>query len=75
MLVHIFRAASSPCCSNKSRRQTADENVDQDGKEIAEVVHHNFYVDDLKSIRTVNPSIHLDHTLCRAFVLSKQSPW
>ena len=59
MLVHIFGAVSCCCCSNKVRRQTADDNADTYGKKIAEVVHRNFYVDDLKSIGTVNEGIEL----------------
>lgn len=35
--VHIFGATSSPCCSNKVRY----------GKQAAETVHRNFYIDDL----------------------------
>ncbi|XP_015751232.1 PREDICTED: uncharacterized protein LOC107331194 [Acropora digitifera] len=38
MLVHIFGATSSPCCSNKALRQTADDNEDKYGSEAAETV-------------------------------------
>lgn len=55
MQVHIFGATSSPCCSNKALRQTADDNEDKYGKEVAETVCRNFYVDDLlKSIQTIS---------------------
>ena len=47
MLVDIFGATSSPCCSNKAVRQTADDNEDKYGSEAAETVRRNFYVDDL----------------------------
>lgn len=51
MQVHIFGATSSPCCSIKALRQTADDNEDKYGKEVAETVRRNFNVDDLlKSI-------------------------
>lgn len=55
MQVHIFGATSSPCCSNKSLRQTADDNEDKYGSEVAETVRRNFYVDDLlKSVQTTD---------------------
>ena len=47
MQVHIFGATSSPCCSNKALRQTADDNEEKYGKQAAETVRRNFYVDDL----------------------------
>ena len=37
MLVHIFGATSSPCCSNKALRQTADDNEDKYGSETTEI--------------------------------------
>ena len=55
MLVHIFGATSSPCCSNKALRQTADDNEDKYGSEAAETVRRNFYVDDLlKTVQTTD---------------------
>lgn len=60
MLVHIFGAKSSPCCSNKALKQTADDNEMKYGKEVADVVRRNFYVDDLlKSTSTVKQAIDL----------------
>ncbi len=54
MLVHIFGAKSSPCCANKALLKTADDNESKYGKDVAEVVRRNFYVDDLlKSTETV----------------------
>ena len=60
MLVHIFGATSSPCCSNKALRQTADDNEDKYGSEAAETVRRNFYVDDLlKSVQTTDQATAL----------------
>ena len=47
--VQIFGATSSPCCSNKALRQTADDNEEKYAKQAAETVRRNFYVDDLLS--------------------------
>lgn len=47
MLVHIFGAKHSPCCTNKALLQTADDNEEKYGKEVADTVRRNFYVDDL----------------------------
>lgn len=60
MLVHIFGASSSPCCSNKALRQTADDNEDKYGSEAAVTVRRNFYVDDLlKSVQTTDQATAL----------------
>ena len=60
MLVHIFGATSSPCCSNKALRQTADEHEDKYDSEAAETVRRNFYVDDLlKSVQTTDQATAL----------------
>lgn len=60
MQVHIFGATSSPCCSNKALWQTTDDNEDKYGKEVAETVRRNFYVDDLlKSIQTISQAATL----------------
>ena len=60
MLVHIFGAKSSPCCANKALLQTADDNELKYGKDVAEVVRRNFYVDDLlKSTATDEEAIDL----------------
>ncbi|KAL9982155.1 hypothetical protein ACROYT_G010965 [Oculina patagonica] len=60
MQVHIFGATSSPCCSNKALRQTADDNEEKYGTQAAETVRHNFYVDDLlKSTATVDEAADL----------------
>ena len=58
MLVHIFGTASSPSCANFSLRQTAVEFGHQHKPSIAEIVHHNFYVDDcLVSFPSVEEAI------------------
>ncbi|XP_044181007.1 uncharacterized protein LOC122962163 [Acropora millepora] len=60
MLVYIFGATSSPCCSNKALRQTTDDNEDKYGSEAAETVRRNFYVDDLlKSVQTTDQATTL----------------
>ena len=46
MLVHIFGASSSPCCTNKSVQQTADDN-ERFSPEVINTVRRNFYVDDV----------------------------
>ena len=47
MLVHIFEAKSPPCYANKALLQTADDNEEKYGKEVADTVRRNFYVGDL----------------------------
>ena len=64
MQVHIFGATSSSCCSNKALRQTADDNEDKYGSEVAEAVRRNFYVDDLlKSVQTTDQATILAFNL------------
>jgi len=51
MLVHIFGAASSPCCANRAAQQTADDNKERFGPEVIDTVRRNFnVVDVLKSV-------------------------
>ena len=60
MLVHIFGAKSSPCCANKALLQTADDNELKYGREVADVVRRNFYMDDLlKSTTTTEKATEL----------------
>ena len=64
MQVHIFGATCSPCCSNKALRQTADDNEARYGKQAAETVRRNFYVDDLlKSTSSVEEATTLANNL------------
>ena len=64
MLVHIFGATSSPCCANRSVRQTADDNEDRFSPEVINIVRRNFYVDDvLKSVPNEESAIRLAEQL------------
>ena len=50
MTVHLFRAASSPGCSNFALKTIADDNEAAIGSAAAEFLSRNFYLDDdLKS--------------------------
>ena len=60
MLVHIFGAASCPCCASKALRQTADDNESKFNQKVIRSLRRNFYVDDnLKSVSTVRKAIWL----------------
>ena len=64
MLVHIFGAASSPCCANRTVRQTADDNEERFGLEVINTMRRNFYVNDvLKSILNEENAIRLAEQL------------
>ena len=64
MLVHIFGAASSPCCANRAVQQTADDNEERFGPEVINTVRRNFYVDDvLKSVPNEENATHLAEQL------------
>lgn len=53
MTVHLFGAVSSPACANFALRQTADMYEGDYGKEAADFIRNDFYVDDgLKSVAT-----------------------
>jgi len=47
MCVHYFGITSSPSCVNFSLRKTATDNKSKYGDQAAEVLHRNFYVDDM----------------------------
>jgi len=47
MLVHIFGAASSPCCSNSSVQQTAENDKEWFGTEVINTLVWNFYINDV----------------------------
>ncbi len=50
MKVHLFGAISSPSCANYALRRAANDFESEEGKEVADVLRKNFYVDDcLKS--------------------------
>ena len=60
MKVHLFGAASSPGCANFGLKNIANENESEFGKEAADFVRQNFYVDDgLKSVETAQDAIAL----------------
>ena len=54
MVVHLFRAASTPACSNLALRKTAEDNNEHFPEAVVNTVKKNFYVDDcLKSLPSV----------------------
>ena len=60
MLVHIFGAVSSPSCASFALRKTAEENRSCFPPQVADTVHHNFYVDDcVKAVAKEPEAIHL----------------
>ena len=55
MTVHLFGATSSPGCANFGLKKIASDNEAEYGKEVANFVRQDFYVDDgLKSLATVD---------------------
>ena len=66
MLVHIFGAKSSPCCSNRALNLTAQDNEETYSPEISKTVCRNVYADDvLKSGPTPEQAIHLASDLTK----------
>ncbi|KAL9965050.1 hypothetical protein ACROYT_G028777, partial [Oculina patagonica] len=60
MKVHLFGAGSSPGCANFGLKKAADDGEDEFGKEAAEFIRRDFYVDDgLKSVPTVEEAVTL----------------
>ncbi len=60
MTVHLFGAGSSPGCANYGLKQIANDYEKEFGKEAANFVKDDFYVDDgLKSVPTVSDAISL----------------
>ena len=60
MTVHTFGAVSSPSCANYCLKKTACDNEKQFGKEVADTLRRNFYVDDMaKSVSTPSKAIEL----------------
>ena len=54
MTVHLFGATSSPGCANFALKTTANQYESVCGKEAADFVRKDFYVDDgLKSVATI----------------------
>ena len=55
MTVHLFGAASSPGCVNFALKQAANQYEEEYGKETADFIRDDFYVDDgLTSVSTVD---------------------
>ncbi|XP_028413652.1 uncharacterized protein LOC114536505 [Dendronephthya gigantea] len=66
MMVHLFGATSSPSCANFALRRTAEDNSDDFGAEISDIVKRNFYVDDcLKSVKDDEVGIKTETTIPR----------
>lgn len=60
MTVHLFGATSSPACANYALKATATKYKETYGKEAADFVKDDFYVDDgLKSVRTAEDAFAL----------------
>ena len=54
MVVHLFRAASSPSCSNFALQKTAEDKSQHFPERVVSTVKNNFYVDDcLKALPSV----------------------
>ena len=47
MCTHVFGGTSSASCANYALRRTYVDNVEEFGKEAADVIQNNFCVDDL----------------------------
>ena len=55
MCLHVFGGASSASCANYALRRISIDNVEEFGKETADVIQNNFYVDDLlKSVKDLD---------------------
>ncbi|XP_054762932.2 uncharacterized protein LOC129269456 [Lytechinus pictus] len=60
MTVHLFGAASSPGCANFGLKRAADDGEESLGKEAADFIRNEFYVDDgLKSVSTPQEAVSL----------------
>ena len=60
MKVHLFGAASSPGCANYGFKKAADDGEKEFGKDAADFMRRDFYVDDgLKSVKDVDTAIEL----------------
>ena len=64
MLVHLFRATSSPSCASFSLKKTASDNQGEFDVETINTVNRNFYVDDcLKSVSSIDHAVRLSGQL------------
>ena len=72
MLIHLFRATSSPSCARFCLRKDAEEFKDEFSPETIETIRKNFHVDDcLKSVSDTKTAVQLIQELCE--VLSRRS--
>ena len=59
MTAHVFDGTSSLSCSNFAVRRTAEDNKQQYGKEITQILERRFCVDNLmKSFLTVKEAVN-----------------
>ena len=64
MMVHLFGATSSPSCANFALCKTVDDNSDEFGEAISDIVMKNFYVDDcLKSVKDEDKGVNVASSL------------
>ena len=60
MCVHVFRGVSSGACNKYALQMTAIENKKKFGKEAAQTLQNNLYVDDLlKSVENEDLALQL----------------
>ena len=65
MNVHLFGAISSPSCSNFALRRAADNAESHVGRETADVLRKNFYVDDcLRSEESEEAAVQRISSVC-----------
>ena len=74
MLVHLFRATSSPSCTGFCLCKVADEFKDEFDEEMIKTIQKVFYVDDcLKFVQKTEDATQLIEELCQ--LLAKRSFW
>ena len=60
MTAHVFGGVSSPSCSNYALKKTASDNLKKYGEDVASILRHNFYLDDvLKSLSSIEEAIRI----------------
>ena len=65
MLVHIFGATLSPCCTNKALKQTTDDNKTRLSPQAVKTIQRNFYVDDLLVYDNYGVSDYVSKPACK----------
>ena len=63
MLVHLFGGLWSPSCSKFALKKTAEDNAYDFNDEVVFTAKRNFYVNDLKSLRTSQDAIKMQREL------------